>query len=122
MTEDIIIKTVNKLPKIEIFPKVFGRFFPSGNKTMMMLVEIPSKLSVPKHRHKNEQMGLCISGKAEFISGKEKKIVEKGTSYYIASNIEHSVKVISKEKGVFLDIFIPPRKDYIEKIRNVKNH
>tara|TARA_B100001971_G_C18224626_1_gene559507 strand:+ start:513 stop:881 length:369 start_codon:yes stop_codon:yes gene_type:complete len=122
MTEDIIIKSANELPRIEIFPKVFGKFFPSGNKAMMMLVEISAKLSVPKHKHKNEQMGLCISGKAEFISGKEKKIVEKDTSYYIASNIEHSVKVISKEKGIFLDIFIPPRKDYREKIRNVKNH
>ena len=122
MTEDIIIKSANELPRIEIFPKVFGKFFPSGNKAMMMLVEISAKLSVPKHKHKNEQMGLCISGKAEFISGKEKKIVEKDTLYYIASNIEHSVKVISKEKGIFLDIFIPPRKDYREKIRNVKNH
>ena len=112
MTENIIIKSANELTRIEIFPKVFGKFFPSGNKAMMMLVEIPAKLSVPKHKHKNEQMGLCISGKSEFISGKEKKIVEKGTSYYIASNIEHSVKVISKKKCVFLDIFIPPRKDY----------
>ena len=47
MTEDIIIKSANELPRIEIFPKVFGKFFPSGNKAMMMLVEISAKLSVP---------------------------------------------------------------------------
>jgi quercetin dioxygenase-like cupin family protein len=37
-------------------------------------------------------------------------------AYFIPSNEKHGVKVTGTEKGLFLDVFSPPREDYLEKM------
>ena len=103
-------------PELEIFPGIIAKFLPSSNKIMMILVEIPHNQTVPLHKHHNEQLGFCIKGKAEFKFGNQLKIVESGSGYCIPPNMPHSVKVISKETGIFLDIFNPPREDYLKRL------
>ena len=112
----IKVEPSNVARKIELFPGVSGRFLPSSDKVMLILVEISPRSPVPPHKHHNEQLGLCLKGKAEFMSGDEVKIVEEGTGYFVPSNVEHSVKVISNEIGIFLDVFTPPRDDYLKKL------
>lgn len=63
------------------------------------------------HQHPNEQSGYVISGRYELTIGNEKYELSSGDSYSIPGNQVHSFKVI--EAGEVVDIFTPPRKDYL---------
>jgi len=112
------MKVVSKedIEKIEIFEGVTGKILMSGEAIMFLLVEIEKGGSVPMHRHKNEQFGLCLRGKAEFVGEEETKVVEAGMFYGISSNELHGVRMIGDEPGLFLDVFSPPRGDYLAKL------
>lgn len=98
-----------------IFQKVVGRVLLSGERLMFLLVEIEPDGFVPEHSHPHEQMGLCLKGKAEFRAEDKATIVETGMAYWFPSYEKHSVRIIGDEPGIFLDVFSPPREDYISK-------
>ena len=102
-------------PRYEFIPNVLGRVLLSSERMTLFLVEIPHGSKVPAHSHPHEQMGICLNGEAQFISGTEKRLVHKGMVYKIASNEMHEVQVIGSENGLFLDIFCPPRTEYLSK-------
>ena len=69
---------------MERFPNiqgVSGRIVFSNDRVMFLLVEIPPKGIVPKHSHVHEQMEICLKGKAELRSGKEKVTIKEGMFY-----------------------------------------
>ncbi|MEM3004751.1 MAG: cupin domain-containing protein [Candidatus Bathyarchaeia archaeon] len=109
-----------KLPKYEIIPKVWGRVLLNSEQMTFFLVEIPAGGSVPMHSHPHEQMGVCLAGEAEFTGGTEKRIVRKGMVYRLAPNEEHGVRNIGPENSVFLDVFCPPRIEYVVKQRSME--
>ncbi len=78
-----------------------------------MLTKMNYKIddNVPKHSHPNEQDGYVISGEYLIEFGQTKEIIKQGDSYSIPENVEHSVKVI--EAGEVIDVFTPPREDYL---------
>ena len=80
------------IKSIEVFPGIKGKILHCSKKIMLLWVVIPKHSAVPRHRHSNEQMGVCIKGKSDFVRN------------------------TSSEDAVFLDIFSPPRKDYLEKL------
>jgi quercetin dioxygenase-like cupin family protein len=84
-----------------------------SDKIQFLLVKMTPNAIVPMHNHINEQMGICLKGKALIKTRKEKLIVEENSVYKFASNEEHSVKAL--EETVFLDVFSPPREDYSKK-------
>jgi len=99
--------------KLYVFKDVKSEIIFSSGRMMFLLVDMKPGQIIPEHRHPHEQMGICLKGKAEFISGEDKFPVETGTFYWIKPNEPHSVKVI--EESTFLDVFSPPREDYLEK-------
>ena len=103
---------------IEIFDGVTGKILMSGERIMFLLVMIEEGRVVPMHSHENEQFGLCLEGRAEFIGKEETKIVEAGKFYGIAPNEPHSVRMIGEGPGIFLDVFSPPREDYLAKLQS----
>ncbi len=103
------------LTKFEFFPDVFGRVLLNGENMTFFFVEVLAGKKVPLHSHPHEQMGICLAGEAEFISGKDKKIVRKGMVYRMKPNEEHEVRVVGSENGLFLDVFSPPRLEYLSK-------
>ncbi|KYH41684.1 MAG: hypothetical protein AYL32_003840 [Candidatus Bathyarchaeota archaeon B26-2] len=98
-----------------IFGGVSGRVVFSSDRVMFLLVEIPPRGVVPEHSHPHEQMGVCLKGRAEFISGEERVTVEEGTFYWIRPGERHGVVSLVDEPSLFLDVFNPPREDYLEK-------
>lgn len=95
---------------IEMFPGVTRRTLVSGEKMMLTQFVYEKNAQVPPHKHPHEQISCVIEGKYKVcIEGKE-HTVEKGDSYLIPSNIEHSQHAI--EKTITLDIFSPPREEY----------
>ena len=100
-------------PKFEFVSDVLGRVLIDGKNMTFFIVEIPFDKKVPLHSHPHEQMGICLAGEAEFSNGKEKRLVRKGMVYRFEPNEKHEVRTISSENAIFLDIFSPPRSEYI---------
>jgi quercetin dioxygenase-like cupin family protein len=109
-----IIK-VSDLREFPIFGNIFAKIVFHSDKVMFLLVEIPPKGNIPEHSHPHEQMGLCLKGKVEFRSEKESKLIENGMFYWIKPGEKHSVRSLVEKPCLFLDVFNPPREDYIEK-------
>jgi quercetin dioxygenase-like cupin family protein len=65
----------------------------------------------PLHKHPNEQSGYVISGKYKIIIGNDEHVLCPGDSYTVPRNVEHTMSII--EPCEVLDIFSPPRKDYL---------
>jgi quercetin dioxygenase-like cupin family protein len=79
----------------------------------MMAVEVSfEKGSIGTlHTHPHVQISYVLEGKFEVSLGGEKKIIEKGDTYYTVPNLEHGVLCL--EKGVLLDVFTPEREDFL---------
>jgi quercetin dioxygenase-like cupin family protein len=102
--------------EIPFFKGVTGKILLWSERLMFFLVEIEVGEVVPEHSHPHEQMGICLRGEAEFRGVGDSVVVREGMTYVISSNEKHGVKVIGTEKGLFLDVFSPPREDYLEKM------
>jgi quercetin dioxygenase-like cupin family protein len=70
---------------------------------------------VPRHSHHNEQITYIISGALKFILGEEGKetIVRTGEVLVIPPHVPHSA--LALEDTVDLDVFSPPREDWLAK-------
>lgn len=84
---------------------------------MLVLVEIGEGNSIPIHSHPHEQMGICLKGSADFETENGVTTVKEGETYHIPGNEKHGVRNPSKGGATFLDIFSPPREDYLAKAR-----
>ncbi len=67
--------------------------------------------NVPFHKHPNEQSGYVISGSYRIVFGVYDQIIGPGDTYTIHRDVEHRIEII--DPGEVLDIFSPPRKDYL---------
>jgi quercetin dioxygenase-like cupin family protein len=97
----------------EILNPLFGRKLITGQKVMLAHVIMKKGCVVPEHHHENEQVSYVLSGALKFeIEGKE-IIVREGEVLHIPSNVVH--KAIALEDTLDLDVFSPPRQDWLDK-------
>jgi quercetin dioxygenase-like cupin family protein len=83
----------------------------NGKYLMLSFVEFLEGGDMQIHSHPEEQTGIVLEGEIEFIIDKEIRNLKAGDSYLIPPHILHGAK--SKGKARVLDIFSPPRKDYL---------
>ena len=83
-----------------------------GDKVMMVFITLEDGAEVPNHTHPHEQMGMVLDGQFELTIAGEARIVKKGDAYLVPSNVEHRA-VATSGKALALDIFGPPREDFI---------
>ena len=84
-----------------------------GEKIMLVRVELDAGSEVPMHSHPHEQAGIVLEGEFDLIIGEETKRLKKGDPYLIPGDIRHGV-ITGNEPAVALDIFNPPREDYMK--------
>lgn len=84
-----------------------------GQNIMISILGIQPNSEVPIHSHPSEQFGFILDGEIETTVGDETKIIKKGDAYHALSNVLHGGKTHS-EKVVILDVFSPPREDYMK--------
>jgi quercetin dioxygenase-like cupin family protein len=84
-----------------------------GEKIMMSVVEIAANAVLPPHRHPHEQAGMVLEGEFDFTIGGETTTVKQGDFYIIPGDVEHSL-VANDKPSLALDIFSPPREDYMD--------
>ncbi|THB68544.1 MAG: cupin domain-containing protein [Desulfovibrio sp.] len=82
-----------------------------GEKTMLTRMQFRKGRDVPPHSHPHEQTGFVLSGRFRFRFGEFDEVLEVGDSYSIPGNVEHSIEML--ENGEVLDLFSPPREDYL---------
>ena len=84
-----------------------------GKNVMVARVLLKKGCIVPLHSHANEQVTYILEGALKFwIDGKE-IVVHAGEVLCIPSNMPHKAEAV--EDTVDLDIFNPPREDWINK-------
>ena len=84
-----------------------------GQEIMLARVLLKKGCIVPEHSHHNEQLTYIVEGALKFyIDGKE-IVVHAGEVLCIPSNMPHKAEAM--EDTVDLDVFTPPRADWINK-------
>ncbi len=107
---------------LEDLNPLLQRQFVVGQEIMLARVLLKKGCIVPLHSHHNEQLTYIVEGALKFyIDGKE-IVVNAGEVLCIPSNMPHQAEAL--EDTVDLDVFTPPRADWINKtddyLRKVK--
>lgn len=94
-----------------IFPGVDIRTF-AGERMLLSYVTFEPGAVVRDHSHPHEQLGMLISGRAEFTVGGVTRILGPGDMWRIPGGVVHRVVALD-EPVVALDVFNPIREDYL---------
>lgn len=103
---------INEQPEKSIFDGKTTIRTLHGEKVMMSFVNLQPHGVVEEHSHPHEQMGMVLEGTFELTIDGEAQRIKKGDAYLIPSNVKHSARAFD-EPAVALDIFSPPREDYM---------
>jgi len=99
--------------EVEALNPLLGRHFVVGQNVMLARVLLKKGCLVPEHSHHNEQVTYVLEGALKFgIDGKE-IVVNAGEVLTIPPNMPHWAEALADT--VDLDIFNPPRADWINK-------
>ena len=102
-----------KSVELETLNPLLQRQFIVGNDLMIARVLLKKGSVVPEHKHVNEQITYILEGALQFrIEGKV-IVVKAGEVLCIPPNVPHEAMAL--EDTVDLDVFNPPRADWIEK-------
>src|ERR1044071_2187460 len=87
----------------------------TGDRMMLAHVYLEKGCIVPQHSHENEQLTYILEGALRFWLGDEEEevIVRAGEVLVIPSNVPHKAEAL--EDTLDVDIFSPPRQDWINK-------
>jgi quercetin dioxygenase-like cupin family protein len=102
-----------KSVEIETLNPLLQRHFIVGQNIMLARVLLKKGCIVPEHSHHNEQLTYILDGALKFwIDGKE-IVVRAGEVLTIPPHMPHKAEAL--EDTVDLDVFNPPRADWINK-------
>jgi len=101
-----------EIPPFSPGPHIWMRTV-AGSQVMMNLVTIEPGGIVPEHSHSNEQAGYVLRGTLILTIEGETRHLNAGDCYLAPANAVHSGTTTNEGCDV-LDIFAPPRADYVE--------
>jgi quercetin dioxygenase-like cupin family protein len=102
------------LPREQLSPLLSRRLI-TGERMMIGHVYMEQGLVVPKHSHDNEQLTYILEGVLRFWLGEdEAEVVDvhAGEVLHIPSNLPHKAEAL--ERTLDVDIFCPPRQDWLD--------
>ncbi len=88
------------------------RQFVVGANTMLARIVLKKGAHVPLHHHFHEQISHVVDGALEFRIDGKAVAVRAGEILCIPPHVPH--EVVALEDSVALDIFNPPRQDWID--------
>jgi quercetin dioxygenase-like cupin family protein len=103
------------MPKERVSPQLERRLI-WGDRMMLAHVYLKKGCIVPRHQHENEQLTYLLEGALKFWIGEDEKqvqIVRAGEVLLIPSNVWHKAEAL--EDTLDVDVFSPPRQDWIDK-------
>ena len=99
-----------ELPQTDMTPQIRRRLV-SGEQVMSVYFNLDKGAIVGEHHHPHEQISHIISGQIEFEVGGEKHMMKSGDVLVIPGNVPHSA--VALEDTVNIEIFSPPREDFL---------
>lgn len=103
------------MPKEKV-SDVLDRRLITGEQVMLTHVYLKKGAIVPQHNHHNEQMTYILEGAIRFwIGDDESQIIDvrAGEVLHIPSMVKHKAEAL--EDTVDVDVFSPPRQDWLDK-------
>jgi quercetin dioxygenase-like cupin family protein len=97
--------------EIEALNPLLGRQLVVGRNVMLARVLLKKGCIVPKHSHPNEQVTYILEGALKFWIDGKIIVVHAGEVLTIPPNMPHKAEAL--EDTVDLDIFHPPRADWM---------
>ena len=88
----------------------------TGERMMLTHVYLKTGAVVPRHSHHNEQLTYILEGVLRFwIGDDESEVIDvrAGEVLHIPSNVPHKAEAL--EDTLDVDIFSPPRQDWLDK-------
>ena len=114
MAESATLYRWDDLPREELGPLI-GRRIITGDDMMIAQVFLARGAIVPKHSHLNEQLTYILEGRLRFWFGDdESEIVEIGAGelLHIPAHLPHKAEAL--EDTLDVDVFHPPRQDWLD--------
>jgi len=102
------------IPKEEVSQGIARRLI-SAERLMLTHVYLDKGFVVPKHAHENEQLTWILEGVLRFWLGDdESEVVDvaAGEVLHLPSNLPHKAEAL--EDTLDVDIFSPPRQDWLD--------
>jgi quercetin dioxygenase-like cupin family protein len=103
------------IPKEKVSDKLDRRLI-TGERMMLAHVYLKKGCIVPKHQHENEQLTYILEGALRFKLGEDQGVevtVSAGEVLHIPSNLPH--EALALEDTLDVDVFSPPRQDWLDK-------
>ena len=88
----------------------------TGDRMMLAHVYLKKGCVVPRHQHDNEQLTYILEGALHFWIGEdefEQIVLRAGEVLHIPSNVWHKAEAL--EDTLDVDVFSPPRMDWLNK-------
>ena len=98
---------------LEDLNPLLQRQFVVGQEIMLARVLLKKGCIVPLHSHPNEQLTYIVEGALKFYVDGQEIVVHAGEVLSIPANMPHKAEAL--EDTVDLDVFTPPRSDWINK-------
>ena len=103
------------LPREEVNDRLSRRLI-TGDRIMLAHVYLKKGCVVPKHSHENEQLTYILEGALRFRVGEdgaEEIVVRAGEVLHLPANVPHEAHAL--EDTLDVDVFYPPREDWLNK-------
>jgi quercetin dioxygenase-like cupin family protein len=104
-----------EIPKERVSAMLDRRLI-TGERMMLAHVYLKKGCIVPRHQHENEQLTYILEGVLRFFIGEDEKEqvdVHAGEVLHIPSNVWHKAEAL--EDTLDVDVFSPPRQDWLDK-------
>ena len=105
------------VPLTELVPGCFSHIV-SGERGLVSFLTMPANSVFPPHRHEAEQIMIVLQGHLDEIIEGKLFPAREGDVIILPSNIEHGAQIHEVDCKA-IDIFVPPRQDYLEKLRKI---
>lgn len=109
------IVNYHTVPLTELVPGTMSHIV-AGDRGLVSFLTMTAHSLFPPHRHEAEQIMIVIEGYMDEIIEEKLYRVKEGDVIILPSNIEHGGQLREVDCRA-IDIFVPPRQDYMEKLR-----
>jgi quercetin dioxygenase-like cupin family protein len=95
----------------KVLPGIKLKTLVHGEKTLFTEFRMDAGAVLPQHAHIHEQTGYLTEGKMRLTIGEQVFEAEKGDSWCIPGNMNHSAEIL--KDSVAIEVFSPVRYEYL---------
>ncbi len=115
MAQEATLHRWDDIPRERLNP-LMERQLITGDRVMLAHIHLGKGAIVPLHHHENEQVSCVMRGSIRFWLGADESrevVVRAGEVLHLPSNLPHKAEALEDFFG--LDVFSPPRQDWLDK-------